>query len=489
MARVTPVGADLLHALEAGYRLIAEWGGVGSGKSYSIAQACLDIGTTRRLWDADAGCDAGPMEILVTGRTYGELRKNLWRAFVDVIGSAGGRWIGDPEWRRWVLPSGATITWQTYKCHGTTAESSNSLEGQSYAALFADETAQLPPPFWVHSRERTRLPSYDVRTGRLYRGQVVWISRPTEADGYLREARRLAAEGYDTVILYGRTRDNAVIGGRRYAEDLKIGRSQAEWEAITQEVIGATMPCKGVIYEEWEAKTWPDGNLITMPSDALSHPTILSIDPGVSTTACLWIQLRELAPGVAGIVVVDEWCPDDPTSIQGIIAEARRRPWQLSEVVIDPAASARQRAAGLASEVEILRRQPGEDPDGLGGGLGVPVRASIPADRRAVRAGVLRVMARVRDAVGDRRLVCVERLWREPAGDRGIRHAIQAYRWGDDGEPLKGAAGGEADHCADALRYPILLHAWHGPPTLEAPPRPAPRRPQPARARRLMGAH
>ncbi len=486
MAYVTPVGADIGHELRSGRRLIAVWGGVGSGKSYSIAQQCLELGMTRRLWNVEDQCDGGPMQIAVVGRNYGDLRKNLWRAFVDVIQAAGGRYVGDPEWRRWVLPSGAVITWHSYKCHGTTSESSNSLEGQGYAVMISDETAQLPDPYFKHSRERSRLPSYDVRTGRLYRGQCVWISRPTEDDRYLREARRLRTEGYDVAVLYGRTRDNGTIGGLAYANELKIGRSLAEWQAITQEVVGATMPVSGSIISDWVPDLWPNGNLYPAALVGYDYPTILSIDPGVTTTSALWLQCRDLAPGVPGLVVVDEWHPSDPTSVQDIIREAHARPWQLAEAIIDPAADARQRSnPGLTSEVRILMRDKDADPDGLGGGLGVPVRAVIPAARRSVRDGLLRVNGRVLDATGDRRLVCVDSLWNQPRYDRGLRFGVQSYRWDDrTGEPMKGSRCGNADHVIDALRYAVVHHAWDGPPLVHTqlePTAPKPRRAIPAR--------
>lgn len=491
MARFTPVGADILTALADGDELVGCWGGVGCGKSYSIAGLCLVLGMTRAALDPETGEPAGPLHILVTGRSHGQLRKNLWSAFRDVVGAAGGRWIAEPEWRRWELPNGGVITFHPYVCHGTGDESSNSLEGMSLHVLIADETAQLPPSFWDHSLERCRLPSVDVVSGRRYPAQVVWLSRPAAADGYIRETRRRIAAGTPGRVIIGRTRDNVHVDPVTYLRKLARGRSKAEFEALTQETPGATYPAKGAIYGDLVAEEWPAGNLWTPPADVSTYPTLLAIDSGVHTTSCLWIQLRELAPGHAAVCVVDEWHPETATDVQAIVAEARRRPWQLAEVIIDPAAGARQRAAGLTSEVDVLRRQPDDDPDGLGGGLGVPVTATLPEKRRSVRGGVMRVMARIRAADGTRSLVVDRRLWDSPPHDRGLRHTVQVYEWGPDGEPLKGRRGRDADHCADALRYAVACHAWGGPPEI-ASARPArlapPRRPVPTRAKRLVNS-
>jgi hypothetical protein len=39
---------------------------------------------------------------------------------------------------------------------------------------------------------------------------------------------------------------------------------------------------------------------------------------------------------------------------------------------------------------------------------------------------------------------------------------LLSYAWGPDGEPLKGARGHHADHCADALRYYVRRYRWGG---------------------------
>lgn len=488
---MTPVGADILAALADGDELVGVWGGVGSGKSWAVAALCLILATTRRGLNPETGEPTEPIDVLVTGRTNGDLKRNLWKAFDLTLGPAGGRFVDAADWHRWEMPNGARITWQYYACHGTAAESSNSLEGFSCHVLISDETAQLPPPFYDHSVERCRLPSVDVVTGRRYPAQVVWISRPTSADGYIREARRRIADGVRGRIVIGRTRDNPHVDPETYLRKLARGRSRAEYLALTQEEPGATYPSKGAIYGAFAPEDWPAGNLVDDSVADRAAPTILSIDPGLHTTSCLWWQVHELAPGSRALVLVDEWHPDRATDVQAIIAEAKARPWRLVEAIIDPAADSRSRLGlDLGTEVSILRRGRDEErADGLGPGLGVPVRASLPPQRVSVRAGVWRVAARICAADGTRSLVVCRRLWESPEHDRGWRHTVQNYAWGPDGSPLKGRAGRDADHCADAGRYTVVHHAWDGPPaplTAAAARAPAPAvRTRPMRAAAL----
>ncbi|MCB9553481.1 MAG: hypothetical protein H6705_16690 [Myxococcales bacterium] len=459
--RTTPVGADMLYELQHGTKLTAVWGGVGSGKSWAIAQTACFAAMTRQAWDPEAEAPAGPIDILVCGRHRSELKQNLWRAFDDVVGAIGGRWINDPKWYRWELPGGARITFQHYQCVG--GDEKNSLEGRTYSILMSDETAQLPSSYWTHAFERCRRPSVDI-WGRVFLPQLFWIGRPAPADGYLREAKRRAEAGTDVTIIYARTRDNP-WNGPDYLETIRQGRSVAEFEAVTQETIGATFPTQGAIYSEWEAASWPEGNLYDLPDDAAERPTWVVIDTSILHTSVIWVQVHEVA-GEQLLVIVDEWHPHgQQTSTQAIIEEVRARPWQLAGVIIDPAARSRNKAARLRSEVDVISRGPDEDPDGLGGGLGLPVRSVLPKERRSVFDGVMRVKARICSAAGARHLVIARHLWDEPPHVAGVRHTIQAYAWDPvTSEPQKGKDCDHADHCADVLRYTVAHLAWFGAP-------------------------
>jgi len=450
----------MLYELIAGTKLTAVWGGVGSGKSWAIAQLACYAALTREAWDPEAECPAGPIDILVTGRHRSELIQNLWRPFMDVVGALGGVWVNDPKWYRWELPNGARITFQHYQCHG---EERNSLEGRTYSLVISDESAQLRDTFYFHSFERCRRPSVDI-WGRVYLPQIYWVGRPAANDGYLREARRRQDEGADVAVLYARTRDNP-WNGPDYLEGIRQGRSRAEYEALTQEVLGATFPSKGAIYTDWEAASWPEGNLYDLPDDVHERPTWIAIDTSVMHTSVIWLQVH-IVDGQPLLVIVDEWHPHGvPTAIQDIIKEAEERPWALCGVIIDPAARRREKAAGLASEVDVISREPGDDPDGLGGGLGAPVKAVIPPTRRGVRDGVMRVMARICSASGIRTIVLARHLWEDPPHRAGVRHSIQAYAWDPiTGKPKKGKECEHADNCADVIRYAICHLAWFGPP-------------------------
>lgn len=459
--RVTPVGADMLAEVVAGRRLTAVWGGIGCGKSFSISQLCLFLGLTRRAWDPEAGVATGPIDILVTGRYRTDLMQNLGRAFYETFTPFGGRWVNDPRWYRWELPNGCRVTFQHYQCHG---ENASSIEGRNYHVLISDETTQLPPVFWMHAFERNRLGSVDL-AGRVYPPQMVWLSRPASNDGFLREARRRAEEGADVAILYARTRDNK-WNHPNYLPDIKAGRSLAEYEAITQEVVGATFPSRGAILDDFVSKAWPEGNLIDLAElDVADAPTILVLDPGIMHTSVLWVQVHEVG-GQMAMVIVDEWHPHGtPTSIQQTIAEVRARPWRVAKVIADPASTARKPVAKLTSVVDVLRRGIDEDPDGLGGGLGVPVLARLATNRRGIKDGLMRVKARICSAAGNRVLLLARHLWDDPPHLHGVRHTVGAYAWDPvSGEAKKGNAADQSDHTADCMRYLVCQEAWHGPP-------------------------
>ncbi len=406
---------------------------------------------------------------MICRRTQNELKRSFWNPFQAIIAPAGGRFISEPGAHRWVMPNGSVIHWAPYRLFGTQGESESSLEGLGASVIFGDEATQYPDEFFDHTLERTSQPSVHIVTGQQYpSSQVVWLSRPASDTRFVDIARAHHKAGLSGSVILSRTRD---VQTPEFLEKMRRTHSKAHFDAVTQEVAWATMPINGAIFSDFKPEEWPEGNLLSLDLDK-SHPTYLAIDPGVTTTSCLWIQVHNVL-GSPLAVVVDEWHPNTPTSTQDVVREASRRSYNLTEVIIDPAADSRTRAAGLATEARILARQPNEDPDGLGPGLGVEVRSVIPQSRRGVRDGVYRLLARFCAADGTRSLVVRRALWDAATQERGIRFSLQNYKWDPQtGDPLKGQRGRHADHCIDALRYWMCLNAWHGPATLTQQARP-----------------
>lgn len=470
---VTPVARDLIKALDRGDELIACYGGMRSGKTWAITLACLTLCQTRRELNIHTG-EVKPIEILITRSTFGQIKASFMPSFRAIIEPLGAEYIQEPGNTRWIMPNGSIIHWRAYRLHSTQGESESSIEGLGFSVVFGDEATQYPDAFFGHTLERTSQASIHVVTGQRYMAsQAVWLSRPASDIRFLEIAQTHHKAGMSGCVIISQTRDCQTP---EYMAKLARTHSKPVFDAITQDVPWSTVPATGVVYPRFEAITGPDGNLYDGPVEH-DHPTYVLVDTGNNTTSILWAQIREVY-GSPALLIVDEWHPDGATSTRHLIAEIKRRPWAVSELIIDPAGKARQRAAHMTSEVMILRRQPDEDPDGLGGGLGVPVRATITGPRRLVEEGIIRVDARICAADGTRSLYVVRHLWDKPPHFRGIRHTIQNYRrCPKSGEPLKGAPGSNADHCADALRYGVVHLAWDGPPQLDKlepqPPKPA----------------
>lgn len=445
---------DVLKALQEGYKLISVWGGQGCGKTWSIAELCLFLGFRYRGWDEDKK-EAVPLKILVTRRSMADLEKGLTAAFTRYLIPFGVRYVATAGNKRWVFPNGNEVQWHYYKCYSTSDEGKNSLEGFDYNFLIADEVSQLPPPFWFHSFERTRLKQFDTKTKVIREGQIIWFSRPNHDDRFLRETKRMQEQGIKAKIIYGRTRDNL-------PDQVKVIykiHSKRIADAITQEVIGATFPAHGAVYSDWSNELYPKGNAYIIPPDFIEHPTIVSIDPG-NFCAMLWIQVHSI-DGKKRLVVVDEHHPDRPR-IAEVVHEIAKRPWKVTELVIDPAGNTKRQEADYLSWVDVLSRSPSDTPpDGHGGGTGLPVHYHIPQYKRGVRDGVMRVAGKLCTADGTRTILINNDLLENPKSDRGIRFALDNYTFDPlTGEIKKGEACGQADHCMDALRYAVIRYAW-----------------------------
>jgi hypothetical protein len=468
-----PVGEALLDAIldPPGPDLIALNSGVGSGKSYALAQGIVTVALTR----------PGSEQIVsmeTAGRLFGVMRPRI----AEIAGTLA-RWIGGTVEPRFEFENGSVVRLMAYYMPSTRDEAHNPWEGSDSTCLWTDETQQLKASVFEHSFQRCRLNSYDIDDNE-YTPTVVWCGRPGAVMHWMEKAEELA-ESIDVRRLVFPTRSNWLLP-RNYLDNMRASMDRTKYECVTQEVIGARMPMDGAIYSDFKARHWSDGgNLIKRAElgDIRSRPTYCVIDFGVNTSAVGWVQEMTIN-GRPSSVLVDEWCPDEATSTRDLVSGILARGWVIDEAICDPAGDARQRAAKNTSEVAILRRGIDEDPgDGLGGGLGCPVHAHVPASRRGVRDGVFRVQARIEDADGSRAFYVLDDLWDSPKGKRGIRHTVLGYTWGKDGQPVKGRKADESDHFADVIRLYVIRRAWDAPPQLDKlePTPPKPTRSIPAR--------
>lgn len=451
MPIVTPLASELIRQVSDpdGARLLAVNSGIGSGKSYAIAQGIFLIAQTR----------PGSAQLVSAG-TYGLLMAVLKRRCDEVFGRFA-EWCGGPSAPHFEFENGSIVDFVSYRMPSTRDEADNPWEGRDYHALWVDEIEQLPESVFDHSFQRYRLKATDIN-GVTHQPTVVWVGRPGAVYHWMEKAEELRSKGRSVRTIIMPTSSNHLLADD-YLDNLRASMSPAEYACVTQETPGARMPVRGAIYSDFDE----EHNVIDVDWDWKTEPSYVAIDFGVTTSAVLWIQER-MIDGQPASVVVDEWCPNLPTSTRDLVDGILARGIPLVEAICDPAGDARQRASGLVSEVAIIRRGVDDDPDGLGGGLGCPVAAHVPSDRRRVRDGIARVQARILNAEGDRALHVRRGLWERPEGKRGIRQSLLEYEWDQTtGEPTKGRRGRDADHAADALRLYVIRRAWHGPPRIE----------------------
>lgn len=497
---VLPVGEAIIRSVvdPRAPRILALNSGVGAGKSYALAQGVHLAAATRPRSRHLVSAGTYPLLMSVLQPRIAEAAAGLGR-FV------GGGGSGHP---RFIYPNGSIVELVSYRLPSTHSEANNPWEGHDYTSLWVDEIEQLPASVFDHSFQRCRLNSWDWNDLE-HEPLFVWSGRPGAVYHWMEKAAELRDAGMSVAELVFPTRSNWTLANS-YIDNMRRSMSYEEFVCVTQEVIGARMPVKGSIYRRFDATAGQahdvdpvrgtmrvsdpasgydaaPGNIIRLPYLCRDFPTYAAVDFGISTSAVLFVQEWTIN-GSPAAVVVDEWAPDEATDTPALVSGIRARGWNLVEVICDPAGEARQRAAGLTSEVSILRRGVEEDPDGLGSGLGVPVCAHVPPLRSRVRDGVLRVAARICAADGARQLFVAAHLWDAPENPRGIRDTILRYSWGPDGEPLKGKAGHHADHIADALRLYVIRRCWDGlAPARAAAVTPPRRAPTPLRAKRLMG--
>lgn len=468
---ITPVAKAIIKRLDAGDEIVCVWSGLGCGKSRAVIDAALVLCHTRKTIDQVTG-ELSPFRILIAAESATKLRQNLMLEAEEVYSKiAGAEFHADPMYPRWQFANGSTVAFRGFKVFPS---GKNSIEGQKFGCIFSDETQELPNEWFQVSISRARLPNVNIYNNALvYSGQVVWLGYPQADDRFLREARRRRDEGAKVALLHFRSSSNPWLP-RDYEERQKRNyATQEEFEAVCQIKPGLTFPARNSYYGDVvSGMAYADGgSLLDIPLDR-SLPTVLSADPGNLSYSVLFWQLHEV-DGELKAVVVDEWMPSTSTSDQDAIREILSRGYDLSKMIIDPFASnaAARQADGL-STVQLLQRPIDANPDGRGGGLGIEIVSRL-GNRGAVKEGISRTRARLKDVDGNRSILIRKELWDNPNFDRGIRFAVQNYAPDvTTGQPCKkkGSASEAASHCADALRYYVASELWHGPPEITPVP-------------------
>lgn len=444
---LTPFGLDLLVEVmnPDGARFVAVNGGVGSSKSFAIAQIVRVVAETRP-----------GSSILLTGSSLNLLMAVLKKRCDAVFGHVA-KWKGGTIEPHYIFPNGSKVTFRAYVCHKTRDESSNSLEGSDYTLTIADEVEQLPISIVTHALERTRLISEDLM-GTQYDPQVILIGRPGVVDFWMQEAVKLGKGGMHTKVMQPRTWDNPTLwtidpytGLARspYIENLRRKMSLQEFNCKTAHVPGTEMPVTGAIYGDFVPAVAPQGNLIDWVYDG--RPCVAALDFGRAYPAVVFITQVNLF-GREVDVVFDELQPDDCLTPQ-LVRMVKERGHNITEIVCDPAGTTANGQTGI-SDIQLM-----------GEGVGVPVVYTTASDMRRITSGISRVRSLICNADGERQLFVTKELWeRAKASDISARtiRSLLKYTWkmAEKGlTPNKGGVG-QPDHVADALRYWVIRYRW-----------------------------
>lgn len=451
----TPFGVDLMTHLVDPYGpdAIAVNGGVGCGKSVSIAQVAKVVALTRP-----------GAEILISASSLPLLTSVMKKRCEEAFGGSAS-WRGGMIFPHFCFHNGSKVIFRAYQCHVTKDESSNSLEGNDYHLAFFDEVEQLPETVITHALQRTRKYAVDV-SGQVHTPKVVFIGRPGIVDFWVREVRRLGDQGRTVQILTPRTWDNPVLWTQgedgvpksAYIENLRARLCEEEFHCVTAHIPGSEMPTKGSVYGEFSSAMYPAGNVIEF--EYTGQDVYVSVDFGRAFPAVAFF-VREVVDGTSVDILFDELQPDEcltPT-LARLIAE---KGYNLVEVVCDPAGGAANAQTGI-SDIKVLRDT-----------LGVPVVSTTSRERTRILAGISKVRARLRSAEGVRSLLVSKSVWdrakRQEIGKRSIR-SLLLYTWKHTERataPTKGGPG-QPDHIADVIRYYVIRYRWGDGPTGGAP--------------------
>lgn len=455
----------------------AIYGGIGCGKTYLLSLVAEVVAVTR----------PGSLSLLVSD-THGRLMGNNQRECIKLFPSEAEFNGNDKVWRFPTAGGVSELELKYYKLHSTMDEAQNPLEGRTVTGIFiVDEAQTLPMKVLEHAADRSRGQSIDLN-GVTHHTKILLNGRPGAIDWWVKAVEELGGRVWRPM-----TADNP-HNGPHYIANIYATRERRVADCLTK---GTPMPVEGAIYDCLRDETWPAGNLVEGWRYDHGAPVELGIDFGRRTPAVVWIQPCVI-DGLEVDVIFDAW-GDNEKLTRDIVAAIRdpwhrrwsdrdelygvRRGqvldlhpdfdgvWRVDVAATDPAGNAKDAKSGK-TDIDLLRRRPGQDPDGLGGGLGCRVAFTTNADRVPVHAGITRLQGLMDPGLGHRRLLITRELWERgmsaPAGARTLARSLLTYSWEHADRKSRSGRDHDSTHHCDALRYWCINRRWG--PTSKAPP-------------------
>ncbi len=425
--------ADLVGAIVLDdVQIAAIRGGVGSGKT----AACVFVA------DTVATMRPGALLYLVMD-TYGRLNDVHMPMCSALFPSSGAEFKASTM--SWHYPNDAEVRLRAYFRAATQPGAKNPLEGGNIHGVIIDESGTFPgDEVFRRANNRARKPCADVG-GAIRPPFVITSGFPQDPCWWVDATREAAAKGMRTREFYPLTQDNLANLSSDYLDRQRATLPEAEFEAL---VMNRPRPPAGQVLDTWRPDPYPLGNIIDGWARRPDHKTVATIDFGMRKPAVVALAFDAK---LDAWVAFDEDAPDNCLTHE-LVRAILSHGWPLVEATCDPAGGARNAQTGR-SDIDLIRRQP---PDGLG----CPILFETDAQKRDIRAGVIRM----RKAIESRRLLITRELWergmRAPRTQRTLARSILGYRYPDKGggEPLK---DGVNDHFIDALRYFAMRHLWH----------------------------
>lgn len=442
-------------------RHCAIFGGVGCGKTHGLAKVGALVGLSR----------PGSRSLLVSD-SWPSLRGNNMPELTSSCRDVATWRASDREWH---FPDAAVLELRHYQLAATAAESENPLEGRTVTGIgMVDEAQALSPQVLDHLTARCRGSSYDT-SGNRHAPKMVINGRPDAGSRWW--LRFAEAHPKQWLILRPQTAENP-HNGPEYLLNLATRLDPVMFRCVTT---GSEAPVVGAAFAGFEARPWPEGNLLRGFRFDPHREVWLGVDFGRRFPAVVWGQ-TQVIHGVEVDVIFDAVAPNGvltPQLVGHILAPWRDRwpgrdslygvghgRWRLDLAYVDPAGNSKSPHTGL-SDINILSRPVGAAGDGLGGGLGARIITTTNVDRVPVHAGVTLLQGLMDPAMGHRRLLVTEELWDRdelaPETTRTIRRAIVQFRLEDIDKKAAGKGESRATHFIDALRYWAIAARWGGP--------------------------